>query len=52
MSFVDNNNNNNNNNNKKKKKKNTQYLCRTFGSPYLGKEQQPQEQRYPFLPGC
>ena len=23
--------------------------CRKFGSPYLGKAQQPQEQRYPFL---
>ena len=23
-----------------------------FGSPYLGKAQQPQEQRYPFLSGC
>ena len=23
--------------------------CRKFGSPYLGKTQQPQQQRYPFL---
>ena len=26
--------------------------CGKFGSPYLGKAQQPQEQRYPFLPVC
>ena len=27
-------------------------LCGKFGSPYLGKGQQPQEQRYPFLSEC
>ena len=26
--------------------------CEKFGSPYLGKAQQPQEQRYPFLSVC
>ena len=26
--------------------------CGKFGSPYLGKGQQPQEQRYPFLSVC
>ena len=26
--------------------------CRKFGSPYLGKAQQPQEQRYPFPSVC
>ena len=26
--------------------------CGKFGSPYLGMEQQPQEQRYPFLSVC
>ena len=26
--------------------------CGKFGSPYLGKAQQPQEQRYPFLVVC
>ena len=26
--------------------------CGKFGSPYLGKAQQPQEQRYPFLSMC
>ena len=26
--------------------------CRKFRSPYLGKAQQPQEQRYPFLSVC
>ena len=26
--------------------------CGKFGSPYLGKAQQPQEQRYPFLSVC
>ena len=26
--------------------------CGKFGSPYLGKAQQPQEQRYPFLSKC
>ena len=25
---------------------------RKFGSPYLGKAQQPQEQRYPFISVC
>ena len=25
--------------------------CGKFGSPYLGKAQQPEEQRYPFLSG-
>ena len=27
-------------------------LCKKFGLPYLGKVQQPQEQRYPFLSVC
>ena len=26
--------------------------CGNFGSPYLGKSQQPEEQRYPFLSVC
>ena len=26
--------------------------CGEFRSPYLGKVQKPQEQRYPFLPMC
>ena len=35
-----------------KKKKYFFVPCGKFRSPYLGKAQQPQEQRHPFLPVC
>ena len=36
----------------KKKEEYFFVLCGKFRSPYLGKAQQPQEQRYPFLSVC